>query len=130
MIAREIAKIVRQTVNSLLDSVPPGVDFIEVRNDLLALDGVHEVNDLHIWQTGTDQKLLSAHLVTKGDADGEAIIRSAQEILLHRHGINHTTLQLLPSTAEAMEYCSHCNWGPGETSNGSSGTCGVPGNTP
>jgi cobalt-zinc-cadmium efflux system protein len=126
VIARQIAKIVRQAVNSLLDSVPPGVDFIEVRNDLLALDGVAEVNDLHIWQTGADQKLLSAHLVTKGDADSEAIIRSAQEVLLHRHGINHTTLQLLPSTAGTMEHCNHCNWGPRETANGSADKCGLP----
>jgi cobalt-zinc-cadmium efflux system protein len=108
-IVREIARIVRQTVNSLLDSVPPGIDFIQVRNDLLALSGVEEVNDLHIWQSGTDQKLLSAHLVTQEKVDGEAIIRSAQEILLHRHGINHTTLQLLPSSAGVMEHCSHCN---------------------
>jgi cobalt-zinc-cadmium efflux system protein len=111
VIAREIAKIIRQTVNSLLDAVPPGIDFIEVRKDLLALDGVLEVNDLHIWQTGAEQKLLSAHLVSKADADNEAIIRSAQEILLHRYGINHTTLQLLPASAEAMEHCNHCNWG-------------------
>jgi cobalt-zinc-cadmium efflux system protein len=110
-IVREIVKIVRQTVNSLLDAVPPGIDFTEVRNDLLALNGVEEVNDLHIWQTGADQRLLSAHLVSKGDAGSEAIIRSAQEMLLHRYGINHTTLQLLPSSAGEMEHCSHCNWG-------------------
>jgi len=119
VIAREIAKIVRQAVNSLLDAVPPGIDFIEVRNDLLALDGVLEVNDLHIWQTGAGQKLLSAHLVSKPDSDSEAIIRSAQEILLHRYGINHTTLQLLPASAEAMEHCNHCNWGKREEQNGS-----------
>jgi cobalt-zinc-cadmium efflux system protein len=111
VIVREIVKIVRQAVNSLLDAVPPGIDFIEVRNDLLALDDVAEVNDLHIWQTGADQRLLSAHLVSTGESDSEAIIRAAQEMLLNRYGINHTTLQLLPSSAGKMEYCSHCNWG-------------------
>jgi cobalt-zinc-cadmium efflux system protein len=111
VIVREIIKIVRQAVNSLLDAVPPGIDFIEVRNDLLALDDVAEVNDLHIWQTGADQRLLSAHMVSKGESDSETIIRAAQEMLLNRYGINHTTLQLLPSTAGKMEYCSHCNWG-------------------
>ena len=126
VIAREIVKIVRQTVNSLLDSVPPGIDFIEVRNDLQAIDGVAEVNDLHIWRTGADQRLLSAHVVTTGDADSEAIIRSAQEILLRRYGINHTTLQILPSTARAMEYCSHCNWGPNGALTCSPDKCDLP----
>jgi cobalt-zinc-cadmium efflux system protein len=108
VIAREITKIIRQTVNSLLDAVPPGIDFSQVRSDLLAIPDVAEVNDLHIWQTGADQKLLSAHLLFKGESS-EAIIRSAQEILLHRYGINHTTLQLLPFSSREMEHCSHCN---------------------
>ena len=109
-IAREIYKIVRQTVNSLLDAVPPGIDFIQVRDDLLAIPAVAEVNDLHIWQTGADQKLLSAHLrMTEEASDSETIIRTAQEMLLHKYGINHTTLQILPFSAGEMEHCSHCN---------------------
>ena len=110
VIAREIFKIVRQAVNSLLDAVPPGINFTEVRNDLLSLKGVAEVNDLHIWQTGTDQKLLSAHLISQEDSpDSEAMIRSVQEMLLHKYGINHTTIQILPLSAGEMEHCSHCN---------------------
>ena len=109
-IAREIYKIVRQAVNSLLDAVPPGIDFTRVKEDLLAIPDVAEVNDLHIWQAGADQKLLSAHLLSRGESpDSEAIIRAAQELLLHRHGINHTTLQILPASAGEMEHCSHCN---------------------
>ncbi|HBB17112.1 MAG TPA: hypothetical protein DCZ97_08970 [Syntrophus sp. (in: bacteria)] len=107
-IFREIGKIVRQTVNSLLDAVPPGIDFVQVRSDLLAIPDVAEVNDLHIWQTGADQKLLSAHLLFKGES-GEAIIRSARGMLLQKYGINHTTIQLLPLSSEEMEHCSHCN---------------------
>jgi cobalt-zinc-cadmium efflux system protein len=109
-IAREIYKIVRQTVNSLLDAVPPGIDFIQVRNDLLAIEAVAEVNDLHIWQTSADQKLLSAHIrMTEKASDSEAIIRVAQEMLLHKYGINHTTIQILPLSAGEMEHCNHCN---------------------
>jgi cobalt-zinc-cadmium efflux system protein len=110
VIAREVYRICRQAVDSLLDAVPPGIDFARVREDLLAIDAVTEVNDLHIWQTGTDQILLSAHLVCRGGtSDSEAVIRSAQALLLERYGINHATLQILPSSAAAMEHCSHCN---------------------
>ena len=111
-IARGIYKIVRQTVNSLLDAVPPGIDFIQVRDDLLAIDAVVEVNDLHVWQTGANQKLLSAHILmteTASESHSETIIRTAQEMLLHKYGINHTTLQILPFSAGEMEHCSHCN---------------------
>jgi cobalt-zinc-cadmium efflux system protein len=109
-IARAIYKIVRQTVNSLLDAVPPGIDFIQVRKDLLEIDAVAEVNDLHVWRTCADQNLLSAHLrMTEEAWDSETIIRTAQEMLLHKYGINHTTLQILPGSAGEMEHCNHCN---------------------
>ena len=109
-IAREIYKIIRHTVNALLDSVPADVDFNAVKRDLLSVSGVAEVNDLHIWQTGTGQKLLSAHLVSDDEApDHEQIIRAVQKILHEDHGIDHTTIQLLPSSAREMEHCSHCN---------------------
>ena len=109
-IAREIYKIVRQTINLLMDTVPEGIDFIQVKNDLLAIPAVAEVNDLHIWQTGADQKLLSAHLKSgEVSPDHEAIIHAVQEMLAHKYGINHTTLQILPSSAGEMEHCNHCN---------------------
>jgi cobalt-zinc-cadmium efflux system protein len=109
-IVREIYKIVRHTINVLLDAVPADVDFNEVKKDLLAIPSVAEVNDLHIWQTGTRQKLLSAHLKSADDSPNhEEIIRIVQEMLLQRYGINHTTIQLLPSSAEEMDHCNHCN---------------------
>ena len=109
-IAREIYKIIRHTVNALLDSVPADVDFNAVKKDLLSVSGVAEVNDLHIWQTGTGQKLLSAHLVSDDEPpDHEQIIRAVQKILHEDHGIDHTTIQLLPSSAREMEHCNHCN---------------------
>lgn len=109
-IVRSIYKIIRQTVNSLMDAVPEGIDFIQVKNDLLTIPAVAEVNDLHIWQTGADQKLLSAHLKSGNvSPDHEAIIHAVQEMLAHKYGINHTTLQILPSSAGEMAHCSHCN---------------------
>jgi cobalt-zinc-cadmium efflux system protein len=110
VIAREIYKIVRQAIDSLLDAVPPGIDFFRVKEDLLAVPGVAEVNDLHIWETGTGRRLLSAHLVSGQDVpDTEAIIREIQKMLIERYEINHTTIQVLPASAGVMEHCNHCN---------------------
>lgn len=109
-IAREIYKIIRHTVNALLDAVPADVDFNAVKSDLLSVAGVAEVNDLHIWQTGTGRKLLSVHLLSDNESpDHEQIIRAVQKILHETHGINHTTIQLLPSSSREMEHCNHCN---------------------
>ena len=84
--------------------------FIQVRSALLSIPGVAEINDLHVWRTGTNRKLLSAHLrMTKRTSDNETIIRQAQEMLLNKYGINNTTLQILPFSAGDMEHCNHCN---------------------
>jgi len=109
-IAREIYKIVRQAVNSLLDAVPPGIDYDAVRKDLLAIAAVTDVKDLHIWQIGTDKTLLSAHMRIKEElSDAETVIRATQAMLLAAYGINHTTFQILPDSAGEMEHCNHCN---------------------
>jgi len=97
-IAREIYKIIRYTINSLIDAVPPDIDYVEVRNDL------------HIWQTGTEQRLLSAHLKSDMDSpDNEMIINAVQKMLVEKYGINHTTIPILPLSAGEMNYCTHCN---------------------
>lgn len=110
VIGREIYKIVRQAVDSLMDSVPQGIDFLDVKNDLLAISGVAEVNDLHIWESGSEQRLLSAHLKSGGESsDHTEIIRTALEMLSKKYGINHPTIQILPVSAGEMEQCTHCN---------------------
>ena len=54
--------------------MPPGMDFIQVRKDLPTIPAVGEVNDLHIRETGADQKPLAAHLQSKGESsDSEAM---------------------------------------------------------
>ena len=109
-IIREIYRIIRHTVQTLLDAVPPGIDFLAVKQSLLDIGAVESVNDLHIWQTGADQVLLSAHLrMSDGALDSETILRKAQEMLLHQYGINHTTLQIIPFSAGELEHCDHCN---------------------
>lgn len=86
------------------------MDFNDVRKDLLAIPSVAGVKDLHIWQTGSRQTLLSAHLKSSDDSPNhEEIIRAVQEMLMHKYGINHTTIQLLPALAEEMKHCNHCN---------------------
>ncbi|MBP7232160.1 MAG: cation transporter [Syntrophaceae bacterium] len=90
-----------------MDAVPEDIDFISVKNDLLAIPAVTEVNDLQIWQTGANQKLLSAHLKSgEASSNHEEMIHTIQEMLAHKYGIAHTTLQTLPSSAGEMGHCN------------------------
>lgn len=110
---KEIFSILLKAINMLMDSVPVGIDFNEVKSKLKSLPGIIEVNDLHIWQTGSNNKLLSAHLKTKNLEPKERmeIIVNAQCFLEKEYHIEHITLQIVSEKeAELLKLnCNHCN---------------------
>ena len=97
----------------LLDSVPKDLDFSEIKAGLLAMSEVIDVFDLHIWQTGSENRMLSAHIITKElDANERMrLIAKIQEYLEEKYHVGHATLQVI-SEKEAEMYnlaCQHCN---------------------
>jgi cobalt-zinc-cadmium efflux system protein len=60
------------------------------------VDGVSEVHDLHVWTITSGMTALSVHLLAAPEADRErdSLLVRAQELLRHRFGITHTTIQV------------------------------------
>ena len=51
-----------------MEGVPVHLDFDAIGRSLAALPGVADVHDLHIWNMGSDEVALSAHLsIARGD---------------------------------------------------------------
>jgi cobalt-zinc-cadmium efflux system protein len=59
--------LLRDSVQILLEGVPPHLDLEEIRAALAGLDGVKEVHDLHLWSLTQGKEAMSGHLVM---ADG------------------------------------------------------------
>lgn len=94
--------IVRETVNILLEGTPRGIDMDAMVRDLMRIDGVRGVHDLHAWSINSNLRTLSAHVLT-GDVSisaGATIQREINQVLLQRYAIAHTALQL---------ECEDCN---------------------
>jgi cobalt-zinc-cadmium efflux system protein len=85
--------LMRDSVNLALDAVPRGIELVDVRDFLRALDGVSEVHDLHIWAMSTNETALTAHLVRPGGHD-DAFLHYVCAQLSHRFKIHHATLQV------------------------------------
>ncbi|HTO65525.1 MAG TPA: cation diffusion facilitator family transporter [Bradyrhizobium sp.] len=85
--------LARDSVNLALDAVPRHIELGEVRDYLVALDGVAAVHDLHIWAMSTNETALTAHLVRPHGSDDEFLHRVCGE-LAHRFRIHHATLQI------------------------------------
>ena len=91
----------REATTLAMDGVPPGIDPAEVHQRLLALPGVGEVHDLHIWALSTTHTAATAHLVA--DADGVALILAATTLLQREFAIAHCTFQV-----ESSATAGHC----------------------
>jgi cobalt-zinc-cadmium efflux system protein len=88
--------IVRETVEILLEGTPRDVDMSAVVRDMMQVDGVRGVHDLHVWSITQNMRALSAHVVTDDIpiSEGASIQAEIAELLRHKYSIAHATLQL------------------------------------
>ncbi|MER8004498.1 MULTISPECIES: cation diffusion facilitator family transporter [unclassified Streptomyces] len=101
MIVPRTVKLLRETLDVLLESAPKDVDMTEVRAHILALDGVEDVHDLHAWTITSGMPVLSAHVVVRSDVlsaiGHEKMLHELQECLGDHFDVEHCTFQLEPS---------------------------------
>lgn len=86
--------LLRDSVGLALHGVPAHIEAVEVQSYLAGLPDVASVHHLHIWAMSTTDVALTCHVVLRGGADGDALLRTASEGLSHRFGIGHATLQI------------------------------------
>jgi cobalt-zinc-cadmium efflux system protein len=86
-------RLVRESVDILLESTPAHIPLLAVRGQLEAIPGIESVHDLHVWSVTPAVVAMSAHVVCR-DPDHH------QHALEHIHdamqlfGIQHVTIQL------------------------------------
>ena len=99
-------KILRESLDVLLESTPRGLELSEVREHLLQVARVQAVHDLHASQVATGLPVLTAHVVV-GDAcfqDGHlpALLDELQRCLAGHFDVEHSTFQF-----EATGHAGH-----------------------
>lgn len=100
--------ILRQTIHILLESTPHNINMQNMVDDLLTVEGVRGVHDLHVWSINENLRVLSAHVMTEDIpvSIGANIQRGVNEILFHKYNIQHATLQLeCVGCDSSMLYC-------------------------
>lgn len=94
-------RLLRESVDVLLEAIPSGMELEEVGLAIAEIDGVIGVHDLHIWSLTSGLHALSCHVEVKFDtmSRADALLEHINALLRERFGISHTTIQI-----ESEEY--------------------------
>ena len=86
--------IVRDALRVLVDATPEGTDIEVIRGRLLTISGVQSSHHLHIRTVTGSIKTFSGHLVVAHDADPDAVLQSAKQVLDDEFGLTLSTIQV------------------------------------
>ncbi|MEI6900987.1 MAG: cation diffusion facilitator family transporter, partial [Bacteroidota bacterium] len=90
-------RILRESVEILMQSTPGSLDLDEVRKLLESIPMIRNVHHVHCWQMQDHDILFEAHLEISRDitlGESKAILANAEKMLMEHFGITHTTFQL------------------------------------
>jgi cobalt-zinc-cadmium efflux system protein len=88
-------RLIREPIDVLMEAAPPGVDVEQIGRAMVAVEGVREVHDLHVWTVTSGFPALAAHVRTDPAHDPEEVRHALEHELAERFEIEHTTLQMV-----------------------------------
>ena len=94
LIVPRTVRLLRDSVDVLLEATPKGVDLSDVERHIREAPGVTDVHDLHAWTITSGMNVVSAHVVLAEDAKPGDILDHLGTCLSADFDINHSTFQL------------------------------------
>ena len=104
-------RLVRETVNLLMEGTPRDINLAAVTSEITGTSLISSMHDLHVWALSSDEMALSVHVVVDDCPLGEAehVVRDLERRLCDRFAIGHTTIQV-----ESCHPCGEINHGAGQ----------------
>ncbi|CAH1153464.1 unnamed protein product [Phaedon cochleariae] len=99
--------IIKDALMVLMEALPKGIDFEEVMNILLAIEGVKKVHNLRIWALSLDKIAMSAHIAISSGTNPQNVLMVATKNVHDKFNFFEMTLQI-EEFQEIMEDCQQC----------------------
>jgi cobalt-zinc-cadmium efflux system protein len=103
LMVRSGVALVRSSARIFLEAAPEDLDPQKIGKALVAVPGVIEVHDLHVWEVSSGFPALSAHVLVSAEADCHRARREMEAKLHERFGLDHTTLQVDHEGGELLD---------------------------
>jgi cobalt-zinc-cadmium efflux system protein len=111
LILPRTVRLLRESIDVLMESTPKHIDLASVRARLLATPHVHDVHELHVSQVATGLPVLTAHVVVDetcfDEGDLPRMLDQMQGRLARDFSLEHSTIQFEAATHAAHENPEH-----------------------
>lgn len=87
-------KILSESVNILLESVPSHIELDGLKSKITDIDGVEDIHDIHVWSIAPSFVILTAHITVKENTDRDKMLLTLKKLIADNTGVMHTTIQL------------------------------------
>lgn len=99
-------RLVRESVDVLLESTPAHIPLHAVRAQLEAIPGIESVHDLHVWAVTPAMVAMSAHAVVRDPSQHQHCLEHIHSAM-RLFGVEHVTIQLEDTDMQQMERHLH-----------------------
>ncbi|MFB1051138.1 cation diffusion facilitator family transporter [Paraliobacillus sp. JSM ZJ581] len=102
-------RITKDSIHVLMEGKPDNINIEKVEQQLVSLDGVLQVHDLHVWSITSDFPALSCHLIVKKNIDRDNLLQEASIVLHKQFDLKHTTIQIEGEGTNIADHENCCN---------------------
>ncbi|CAD5115078.1 DgyrCDS4093 [Dimorphilus gyrociliatus] len=99
--------ILRDTLNVLMEGMPHGIDFNDVKRSLCEIEGVRELHNMRIWSLTMNKTAVSVHLALDKGINAQKVLYKAGKMLKERYNMHECTIQI-EEYVEEMGTCEQC----------------------
>lgn len=88
--------IIKDAMHILLEGVPSDIDLRLVKHNLLKLENVIGIDDIHAWTIDNDYYAFSCHLIVdeQNYKDSRRTVEEAKKLLAEKYGFRHSTIEV------------------------------------
>ena len=89
-------EVLRDSFKMTIDAVPSGIELEEVKNIIMNVEHVKDVNHIHVWPLSTTENALTAHVTIDESLSFDEKLKAVAAIKheLQHHNIHHSTIEL------------------------------------
>lgn len=97
--------LLAEATNILMEGTPGHINPDKLREALLAVKGVVDVHDIHVWTITSGLEAMSGHITTDCQTSSKTVLSEVTRICRSDFGIQHTTIQI--EQLEDPTYSAH-----------------------